>query len=278
MPPGPLGILTDPLLSQGITGRLLFLENQMDIQQINTMDSLEIAGRTGKNHADVCRDIRKMLSDLSEPQSRFALGYYDAQGQLRNSYALPKRECLILASGYSVQLRAKIIDRWIELESKESQRPSFSIPQTLSEALRLAADLSDKVEAQAIQLEAQRPAVDFVDRFVEAKETQNLRVVAKVLQVREKDFVSVLLSKGVLFRSRGKLTPKAEHMDSGRFEVKEIVTKGGFATVQMRFTPLGVRWIAGKVEDWGLIPMPQPPQASQSPKVLPTHHYTPENA
>lgn len=219
----------------------------MDLQTISaTMDSREIAEYTGKNHSDVCRDIRNMVDGLKLGESTFASSYLSEQNKAVTCYKLPKRECLILVSGYSVALRAKIIDRWAELESQTA----FKVPQTFAEALRLAADLSDRVEAQTALLEAQKPAVAFVERFVEAKETQNLRVVAKVLQIKEKDFVSLLLSKGVLFRSRGKLTPKAEHMDSGRFEVKEIVTRDGFATVQMRFTTLGVEWIARKVAEW----------------------------
>jgi len=153
---------------------------------------------------------------------------------------------------------AKVFKRWVTHDVIPSIRktgsytatPSFKVPQTLSEALRLAADLSDKVEAQALQIEHQRPAVEFVERFVEAKQTQNLRDVAKVIGIKQNDFVDLLISKGVLFRSRGKLTPKAEHMSAGRFEVKEIVTKDGFATVHMRFTTLGVEWIARKVVEW----------------------------
>lgn len=83
-----------------------------------TMSSREIADITGKNHADVLRDIRVMLDQLGEVASRFA-GYYIAANSKRNKcFNLPKRETLILIliSGYSVELRARIIDRWMELE------------------------------------------------------------------------------------------------------------------------------------------------------------------
>lgn len=82
------------------------------------MDSREIAELTGKNHADVCRDIRGMLEKLGEiDQSRFASVYKAGNGEARTCYRLPYRETMILVSGYSVELRAKIIDRWQELEA-----------------------------------------------------------------------------------------------------------------------------------------------------------------
>lgn len=181
----------------------------------------------------------------------------NSSGQVR-TYTVLSESGLYTAILGSSKPEAKAFKRWVTSEVLPSIRktgsytaaPSFKVPQTLSEALRLAADLSDKVEAQALQIEAQKPAVEFVEKFVEAKQTQNLRDVAKVLGIKQNAFVDLLISKGVLFRSRGKLTPKAEHMGAGRFEVKEIVTKDGFATVRMRFTTLGVEWIARKVVEW----------------------------
>lgn len=211
----------------------------------STMDSREIAERTGKNHADVCRDIRKMLEELETDESRFASVYLGGNGENRRCYFLPKRECLILASGYSVKLRAAIIDRWSELEASRPFQPAFQVPRTMSEALRLAADLQDKIEAQ-------RPAVEFVDRFVESKATQPLRAVAKVLKINERKFVERMIEERILYRLAGKLTPHTDHMETGRFEVKEIVAPNGHATTQMRFTTKGVEWIATKISEWGM--------------------------
>lgn len=211
----------------------------------DTMDSREIAERTGKEHAHVCRDIRNMLAELGEDESKFGSVYKGGNGEGRRCYLLPKRECLILASGYSVKLRAAIIDRWAELEASRPFQSAFQVPRTMSEALRLAADLQDKIEAA-------RPAVEFVAKFVEASATQPLRAVAKVLKVNERAFVAKLIEEGILYRLAGKITPAAQHMDAGRFEVKEIVAKNDHATTQMRFTTKGVEWIAGKVQDWDL--------------------------
>lgn len=54
-------------------------------------------------------------------------------------FRLPKDLTITLVSGYNVQMRHRIVMRWQELESKVSQP---AIPQSLPEALRLAADVA----------------------------------------------------------------------------------------------------------------------------------------
>lgn len=91
-----------------------------------TMDSREISEMTKKDHSHVCRDIRSMVEQLGvDPK----MDHDTAQGVIEERdnrgyvsiYRLRKRECLILVSGYSVELRAAIIDRWAELEAKNAK-------------------------------------------------------------------------------------------------------------------------------------------------------------
>ena len=68
------------------------------------------------------RDIEKMFAELNIHAPHFWGTYKTKQGNEYGCFNLPKRETLILVSGYNIQLRAKIIDRWEELERKELEK------------------------------------------------------------------------------------------------------------------------------------------------------------
>ncbi|WP_273724417.1 Rha family transcriptional regulator [Bartonella sp. AU18XJBT] len=95
------------------------MKNLVNAQTTLTMSSREIAELCDKRHDNIVRDIRQICTDLKIEVSKFQGNYKDSTGRKLICYKLPKRECLILVSGYSTVLRAKIIDRWIELESQE---------------------------------------------------------------------------------------------------------------------------------------------------------------
>ena len=52
-------------------------------------------------------------------------------------------------TGYSVPMRAKVIARWMELEAQVEAKPAFQLPQTMGQALALAAQQWEQIEAQA---------------------------------------------------------------------------------------------------------------------------------
>ena len=72
------------------------------------MSTLEIAGQPGRAHKNVLADARRILSELDIQSAKFSADYKDARGRSQEVMNLPKRECLILVSSYSVEMRANL--------------------------------------------------------------------------------------------------------------------------------------------------------------------------
>lgn len=136
---------------------------QMQIMQINTetMGSREISELCGKEHRHVMRDIEN-LNDTYVEMSLPKVGqcsYKADNGRQYKEYLLTQDHCIDLITGYSREIRIRINRRWKELE-QQVEAPLFQIPQTLGEALQLAAD-------QAKQLELAAPKVAHYDKVVD---------------------------------------------------------------------------------------------------------------
>ncbi len=73
-----------------------------------TMSSLEVAELTGKEHFNVRNDIERILKEAEID----ILGFQDVSTNHKNQsvkiYNLPKRECDLVISGYSVKYRLAI--------------------------------------------------------------------------------------------------------------------------------------------------------------------------
>lgn len=195
---------------------------QLTIGEV-TMTSLELvqfinnqreAGEPELTHANFMAKVPKVLGGergLIHFQDTYT---HNQNGQKYPCYKFPKREACLMAMSYSYDLQAKVFDRMTELE----QRDAPKVPRTLPEALRLAADLAEKNEAQALQLEQQRPAVEFVERYVEARSSKAISDVAKLIGAKPKAFFEWLHSEGVIFKRGGSWLPYSGH--EHRFEVK----------------------------------------------------------
>lgn len=136
---------------------------------------------------------------------------------------------------------------FIECERRLRKAESMQTPRNFAEALRLAADQQEKIQAQALQLEQQEPAVDFHARYADARGSKNIRAVSKILGAKEREFVKWLIDTRVIFRQEnGTLLPYATHQHAGYFDVKAGEAHD-HAFEQTRFTPAGVTWIAEKL-------------------------------
>ena len=210
-----------------------------------TMSSREIAELTGKDLSHVNRDIRAMLDSLvDDPELDHVREDKDGRGYT-TAFHLGRELTYTLLSGYSVPLRRRVVARWQELEAQQTPK----LPQTMAQALRLAADQAEQIEQQAAQLAHAAPMVEFVERYVQAESgSMGLRQVCKVLGVKQPDFTAFLLDRGLMYRTpAGVLTPKAEHIHNGRFEAKTGTAEHGdssHAYVHYKFTAKGLQWIA----------------------------------
>jgi phage antirepressor YoqD-like protein len=211
---------------------------------VRTMDSREIARLTNKDHGHVCRDIQEMLGRLNGlNQSSFGAVYRAGNGEERKCYALPYRETMILVSGYSVELRARIVDRWLELERETLP----ATPRTLPEALRLAADLEEKRLALVAQVEAEKPKVEAFDRFLSADGTLCIMDAAKTLGQPPLKFFDKLEAAGMIFKRGGDWLPTQYYIEKAYFEVKaRTYGEGEKAQIkrQTRVTPKGLDGLA----------------------------------
>ena len=121
---------------------------------------------------------------------------------------------------------AKPFRKWVTSEVLPSIRKtgqysvSFKVPRTFAEALRLAADQQEKIEAQQIMIEMQRPKVEFYDDIVESKDAMSMDRVAKTLNMgigRNKLF-ELLRNENILMRNN---TPYQKYVDNGWFRCIE---------------------------------------------------------
>jgi len=87
-----------------------------------TMSSREIANVTGKRHDNVKRDIVAMLKDLKVDVLSFEDIYLDGRNREQLQYLLDREHTDCLLTGYSAQMRMKVIRRWRELEGQTEAR------------------------------------------------------------------------------------------------------------------------------------------------------------
>ncbi len=219
--------------------------------QTATMTSREIADIADARHNDVMATINRLF-DKGLLRSSRKTRQEATGGRPTEVYDLVERDVYLVIAGYSDEVRARIVDRWQELEA---QAHAFN-PASLSrmdlikiameaESERLA--LADKVQAQQAQIAAAAPAVEFVGKYVRATGLMGFREVCKLLKANEARFREFLIVRQIMYRLGGVLTAYQHHTDAGRFEVRTGVADGTeHAYTSTKFTPKGIDWVAGE--------------------------------
>lgn len=236
-----------------------------------TMTSLEIAEVTGKRHDSILRDIRNILSQGVDAHNFVETSYTDKSNRQQKCYTLTKKGCLILASGYDVILREKIINRWEELETKD--RNKYQVPKSFAEALMLAAKQQEQIEEQRRQLEANskeivelngaiaemEPKVTYVDIILASKETVTTTQIAQDYGQSAKAFNVLLRNFGVQHKVGGQWVLYAKHIPFGyvQSDTFPIVHKNGTngTVMHTKWTQKGRLFLYEELKKHNIIPL-----------------------
>ena len=220
-----------------------------EITKINkigqTMSSREIADLTGKRHDHVLRDCDALNENYEKMGfPKIGEGYYthpNTGNQQHREYRLTKMQTFDLMTGYSAELRIKVNRRWAELEAKEQAHQQ--IPQSFSEALRLAAEQAEKIEAQQKQLQAQAPKVLFADTVIGSQSSCLIGELAKLItqkgyEIGEKRLFKWLRENHYL-GTRGEYynIPNQQYIEQGLFELKKGTRSGNGGVMHTTITP-----------------------------------------
>ncbi|GHW90034.1 DNA-binding protein [Vibrio cholerae] len=210
-------------------------------QQEVTMSSREIAELTQSRHDNVKRSMERMSSKgviSFTPMVEPTIG----GGKPTTIYHVNKRNSYVVVAQISPEFTAALVDRWQELENANQ----FRIPQSLPEALQLAADLAKQNEQVSRKLAIAAPKAEFADQIALAKRGVLLGQFAKSIGLGPVTLFRIMRELKILIpQGQNYNIPYQEFIDRGYFTIKQGTFETGEET-RISHTPL----ITGKGEIW----------------------------
>lgn len=219
-----------------------------------TMSSREIADLVESRHDSVKRTIERLAtSGVITLPPLVETSFTDKAGKIQwaKEYRLIKRDTYIVVAQLSPEFTARLVDRWQELEEQNK----FLIPQTLPEALRLAADLADQNKLLQMEVEEIKPQAQALKRISLADGSMCITDAAKTLQTQPKYLFGYLSRNKWIYRRAGNKNWIAyqDKIQTGLLEhkVTTVTSSDGSERIheQVLVTPKGIAKLARSYVD-----------------------------
>ena len=175
--------------------------------------------------ADVCKILELQVTPTKNrlnPGGVNLIKVIDSLGREQDAIFITEMN-LYKAIMRSDKPQAEAFQDWVCGEVLPSIRKTgaYALPQTFAQALRLAAEQQEKIEAQQKLIEEQKPKVDFFDAVAESKTAIEMKAVANTLHFKNEGrnkLFDILRTEKILM---GNNMPYQKYVDCGYFRTVE---------------------------------------------------------
>lgn len=221
-------------------------------QSAPTMTSMEISDLVNSRHDSVKRTIERLYKSGAISQPPTVFGDKSANGVAPTHYLIGKRDSYVIVAQLSPEFTAALVDRWQELESKQSQ-PENPLLQLANAVLTAQSIISE----QSQKLLIAEPKAAALDLIAGSDDSRCIRDTAKELKIKPSVLTKYLLERHWIYRQSrddaklGKVMAYQHRIEQGLIEHCSVVieqkgqtklatsvkiTGKGFAKLSLEFT------------------------------------------
>lgn len=236
---------------------------------VAVVDTVTIADGVGYPHKNVIALCRKHLDDLKDfGRVEFIIQPFQTKGgpQSREVAILTEDQAILLMAfmqNNEIVRKFKVAlvkaFRAVRDELAKAQQKAIAIPQSLPEALRLAADLAEKNQQLIEQAKIDTPKAQWCDRVTAANEHMTITQAAKTLGYPPRKLKDYLRQIGFIYA--GADTPMQDQIKTGRAVLRyaHYTTSDGNPVEKpyTHITTKGLKWLYERMVKDGLIEQQQ---------------------
>lgn len=231
-----------PIVIEYIKGRLV-------------IDSRVVAGRLNIKHKNFLETIKKYEPVMRQ---RFGTVTFETEASIMpngSKNPSPEKFCWLTEdqsiflmtlsrnTDQVVDCKINLVDAFALARKSSAQH---QIPQTLSEALRLAADLAEAKDKLTAKIEQDAPLVAFAETVQASDDAIDFNSFAKAINTGRTRLFRVMRECGVIMKNT--TLPYQRWVDAGYFEVSQEVTEDGRLCPYALVTGKGQIWLKQKID------------------------------
>lgn len=195
--------------------------------------SLLVSEKFGKNHRDVMRSIKELLTSAQNCAYLFVESEYaDSYGRMQPMYVMSRDGFTLLAMGFTgdkaLQFKLDYISAFNKME-QTIKSGGYLVPHSFSEALMLAANQQKQIEEQQKQISVMSTEIvemkkktDYLEIILSSKGTVVTTQIAQDYGMSAKAFNKLLAENGIQRKVNGQWILYAPYMSKGYVHSKSV--------------------------------------------------------